>query len=378
MLKTQYDIVIIGAGPSGLATAIATALKLNLTILVIDQNSVDQQRVGENIPPETLLLIQQLGLKDQFLLDGHEPCPGFASVWGGENVGHNDFIVNPYGHSWRLNRHAFDMSLVTKAKSLSVDILWDTRFISANKVMRNNQVSYDLSLKTPAKETYSVQAFFVVDASGSKANFAKGQKVKKRVDDKLIAIVRFATLNQAHKGKQVRIEATANNWCYHTLLPQQKVVSMLIAEPSDRKALENKAYHAFKTHLEGTDWVGRQIRELELRDESYHTYLITSGMLEQVEGDNWIAVGDAAASFDPIVAQGIYKGLQHGILAAKVIISTFKQEETDFAYSDIVEKGYRHYLDNRAHIYQLEQRWPTNRFWQKRARIPHELTDLIS
>ncbi len=373
MLETQYDVVIIGGGPSGLATAIGIASNFltankGRKILVIDQQPLDHQRIGENVPSETLVLLQKLGVEAQFSRGGHEPCPDFASVWGGKQVGYNDFVVNPYGHSWRLNRHTFDMALVNKASQLGVEILWNTRFIKANKRVLDDKAGHEIHVQTDSQDIRSIQADFVVDATGSKATFAKGQNVKKLVDDKLIAMVRFAQLEQPHKGKQVRIEATANNWCYHSLLPQQKVVSMLIAELSDRKKLEKNAYHDFKAYLAKALWVGDQLKEIELVNESYHTYQITSGVLEQVEGENWIAVGDAASSFDPVAAQGIYKGIKHGIFAAEVISARLKRETSHINYSDMIVQDYRNYLRNRAHIYQLEQRWPNSEFWQRRSK----------
>jgi flavin-dependent dehydrogenase len=41
-----------------------------------------------------------------------------------------------------------------------------------------------------------------------------------------------------------------------------------------------------------------------------------SGHLAPVAGDDWLAVGDAAAGFDPLSSQGIAKALRSGIFAS--------------------------------------------------------------
>lgn len=359
MSSHQYDIVILGGGPAGLATAIATATKINASILLVEQHGPQHPRVGENIPPETLILLKKLGVERQFHQSGHELCPSFASVWGRDDVGYNDFIVNPLGQSWRLNRLAFDAMLTERAQQLGVNMRWNTRFeqVSAKSDGYNIQLS----------DGQCIEARFVIDATGSAARFAKSLGIKKHADDKLVATVRFANVKGIAKGKQVLIEAMPTSWCYHTLLPQQKVVSMVVAEQNESAALKKDGYRFFEQHLATTRFISKRLQQLDLVNCQYHTYPITSGVLPQMEGDNWLAVGDAAASFDPIAAQGIYKGLQHGLMAADKVSVWYQQQDSSLDYSQIVTNQYQQYLTNRAHMYRLEQRFVDKAFWQHRV-----------
>ena len=86
-----------------------------------------------------------------------------------------------------------------------------------------------------------------------------------------------------------------------------------------------------------------------------------------MEGVNWMAIGDAASSFDPIAAQGIYKGLSHGLLAADKV-TAWLENDTKYSshFSDQVIQQFAAYCKNRTYIYSLEQRWAKSDFWRKR------------
>lgn len=365
MLEVDYDLVIIGGGPAGLACAIAAANNTDAKILVVEQQSLNSQRIGENIPPQTLILLEQLGLDQQFKQDNHETCPGFASVWGRDDVGYNDFIVNPYGPSWRLDRLAFDTSLINKAVSLNINFKWNTRFIESEQNCDEQQTHF-LHFEDKQGQKCSISAKFVVDASGSRAVFAKSKQIEKNIDDKLVATVRFAKLGQAAKGKQVRIEATENAWFYHTLLPNQQVVTMAVSEQKDVSELKAENYQAFDEKINRLNYIGEHAKQLQLTDVSYHSYPVISGVLPNAEGKNWLAIGDAASSFDPIAAQGIFKALQHGLMAANKIIAFFEGNPKDIDFTRHINEQHDKYRKNREQMYSYEQRWATSEFWQHR------------
>ena len=108
-----YDVVVLGGGPAGLATAISLRRQGDFSVLVADAGPPVRERAGESVPPDILTPLRRMGLADWFSAGGHTHCPGSVVVWGREQVGYNDHLLNPMGPAWRLNRNNFDKMLVS-------------------------------------------------------------------------------------------------------------------------------------------------------------------------------------------------------------------------------------------------------------------------
>src|SRR5262249_20763355 len=100
----------------------------------------------------------------------------------------------------------------------------------------------------------------------------------------------------------------------------------------------------------------------------------SGGRLDQVVGAGWIAVGDAALSFDPISAQGIFNALYTGMKAGQAVDAALdgsaaavqasacrRGPHTRRGAGAAPASGAR-----REPIREGEPRWPDPPFWQRR------------
>src|SRR5205085_10968020 len=108
--STICDLAVIGGGPAGTAAAITASLA-GLRSVIVERCAGTPFRIGEALPPDARRLLDNLGTLPRFEADGHLPSHGTESTWGAENLAGNDFIRNPYGHGWHLDRVRFDASL---------------------------------------------------------------------------------------------------------------------------------------------------------------------------------------------------------------------------------------------------------------------------
>jgi len=101
----RVTALIIGGGPAGSAAALTLALA-GASVLVIDRSADGGKKVGESLPPSGGLLLRDMGLWDRFFSCGHLPSYGNRSAWGSPDLDNYDFIFEPSGVGWHLDRFA--------------------------------------------------------------------------------------------------------------------------------------------------------------------------------------------------------------------------------------------------------------------------------
>jgi len=99
-----------------------------------------------------------------------------------------------------------------------------------------------------------------------------------------------------------------------------------------------------------------------------------SSCLQQVTGQQWAALGDAAISFDPLSSQGMFNAMASA-LQLKALIKKFnlvnkldkqKMQQFETAYTQQINHIWLHYLNHKSIFYQQEMRWKNSPFWKRR------------
>ncbi|MEK6303138.1 MAG: FAD-dependent monooxygenase, partial [Acidobacteriota bacterium] len=313
-MRAQYDVVVLGAGPAGLATAIMIRRETRASVLVADAGTAERERFGESVAPDLLVPLKQLGLLDEFRAGGHAPCPGSASIWGGDRVGYNDYILNPTGPAWRLQRGAFDEMLTRAARESGAELCWATRDLQSPP----DENGHRLLLSNPQGKTEG-RGRWIVDATGPAARFALHAGARRIVDDRMYGLARYSTINAGSMTMQILLEADEDGWWYAARLPDDRVVVLFASEVETARRLKGRGHEGFELLLGATKLIAPILAKLELERNVYFATPVYSSRLDRPEGEGWLAVGDTAASYDPIVARGITKALEDGVAAGRCI-----------------------------------------------------------
>ena len=148
---TTWDVVIVGSGPAGAATAITLA-KYGQRVLLVEKRGSPSFKLGESLPPASM------GLVRHFLGDPESPeqqLPGLfrtagnISLWGTEQAEIGDFFFTSTGHGLCVDRLAFDEALRTKALAAGATLVKDVRFQSCTRI-ENGNFNWQLTLASRA------------------------------------------------------------------------------------------------------------------------------------------------------------------------------------------------------------------------------------
>lgn len=362
-MRPQYDVVVLGAGPAGLATAITIRRETRASVLVVDAGPAARERFGESVAPDLLVSLKRLGLLDEFHAASHLTCPGSASIWGGDRVGYNDYILSPAGPAWRLHRREFDEMLARAARDAGAEVCWRTRYLQSVPCRKVHRVR----LRTP-DGTSDVRANWVVDATGPAARFASNSGARRIADDRMYGLARYSKIRTGSITMQTLLEADEYGWWYGARLPDDRVVVLFVGETDKLRRLKANDHQEFERSLDATNLLAPILGRLVLERNTYVAASVYSTRLDLPVGDGWLAAGDAAATYDPIVARGITKGLEDGIAAGRCIA---KGNENARAYEQHITDRFREYAEVRARLYAVERRDGT--FWEKRRKRSREM-----
>src|SRR5262249_57216327 len=90
-------------------------------------------KVGESLPPGALPLLHELRVLERFVAAGHLASYGNQSAWGSDQLQSTDFIRDPNGIGWHLNRPVFDSILPDVALESGADVAERTRVIDSER-----------------------------------------------------------------------------------------------------------------------------------------------------------------------------------------------------------------------------------------------------
>jgi flavin-dependent dehydrogenase len=304
-----WDVLVAGAGPAG-STAARILAGRGLRVVLADRLDRPTRRL-EVVSPSLGSLLNGLGLLD--LLDDPSiarPCLGIRRRWGHASEQVEDFLVHRGGAGHVVDRARFDAALRERAAAAGARFV-PLRIVGASAGSAGVHVGLS--------DRSAIAFARVVDATGRPASVARRLGAIRRCSERLAARLDERLADPAGDAPGwLQVVGRADGWRYTVQGPGKLTESWSIS------ALRKGG---------GTS----------CEDAS-------SARLDRAAGTNWVAVGDAAAAFDPVTSQGLANALSTAAVAAGMILAG---DDADAAlmYSDAVAATHARSEQARREVY---------------------------
>ena len=322
MVSSQWDVIIVGAGPAGSSAAIRLASH-NLKVLLLDKAVFPRDKVcGDGLSGKTIGLLRELGLE--------EPVAGLSSEkMLGVLISSPDATVldipmpkGNYGYCCR--REVFDDVLFQKAKSMVqtrenfqvTDLVWNNDFVVGVK---------GKDQKTGTEEEF--RSKIVVGADGN--NSVVANKLGLGTNPPEHHIVALRAYYEGVSDLKNRIEIHFIDEVlpgYFWIFPLENGlcnvgVGMVTRDVQKQKTDLKKALEKavsenplFKNRFIGAKIAGT-VKGWGLPLGSHKRKSV---------GNGWVFLGDAASLIDPFTGEGIGNALYSAKIATEEIVRALK------------------------------------------------------
>jgi flavin-dependent dehydrogenase len=353
-VQSSFDVVVAGGGPAGSAAALDLSRR-GFRVALVEQSAYENFRVGETLPPEIRRLLTELGVWERFLTSGHVESHGIRSAWEVPTARHHDFLYNPYGCGWHVERASFDAMLAGAAAEAGAELIVSSHMTAVDEDVNGQWL---LEITTGGKKR-SLRCRLLVDATGRTAAIARTLGCGVQAVDRLVGAV--AVLPRSEAEHWTLIEAVENGWWYSAPLPGDRTV---FAYMTDADLWRESSWEAV---LKQAPLTSERAPAMN-KPPRIHLVSAASVLRQPVTGPNWIAAGDAALAFDPLSGLGIYKTIESGLRSAAAIACCIEGDRSGMVeYENWTAEGFQSYLSMRRQFYGSVQRWPGSRFWRRRA-----------
>ena len=349
---TLYDVLIIGAGPSGSNAAISYKnLNPNLKVGLIDKSIFPRDKsCGDAIGPGVISALKRFN--NQHILD-NEPQVVSTTLYGPENIGIQNYIPEVKNKEdsivYVIPRIDLDNRILNLAKDLDVDVFEGYSFVSFEKDSDNKLV---VEIKNGDNIT-KLGAKILVGADGANSRVRKQLNVNTNSDwHKAIAIRAYIdspNYLEIFKERTLMFEINVSaEKGYAWAFPSKgNLLNIGIGVPLNifkKEKLDiNVLLQDFITQL-----TNRGVIVENIRDEKSYLLPFASSRPKFKNDINVALIGDASSMINPMSGEGIFYGMEAGYLLAKNTYNLIDSSDLTKGIADY-EKAFskrfrKHYL----------------------------------
>ncbi len=379
--ETDYDVVVIGAGPQGILYASWLKLARPQTrVVVLEREETPKHKIGESTLSGFCKALRSVGIRQDGLRQLFFPKNGLGFFHIDESTRDltqaSEYILETFDETFQVERRILDSLLIANARRLGVKVIQGAQVNISHSTLtqQGNIITY-----SQGQQEFQLRASLLVDASGPASVLARhldlytkenatfqssavwGYFKNVRRFDSRTDWKQQAQFSRDHYTQhlcfsegwmwyiplnswQAAPDANVNQLLERMLeptgeFPMQEqlaetygspvtdIVSIGLVLRRDRdRALKQGPQAAFDHYVNKYPAIRQVLDGAELLDKHYgnrqplQTRANVRGHARQVTGDGWMIIGDAAFFVDPLISPGLTGGVATAYFAAQTTL----------------------------------------------------------
>lgn len=324
-MKTDYDVLIIGGGPSGCAAASLLA-EQGHRVLVLEREKFPRYHIGESLIPFCYGPLERLGLVPKMKASCFQKKFSVQFVQPNGKASQPFYFFNRYDRetiasTWQVLRSEFDMMLMQHAREKGAEVIEE---IVVKELLRDGERVVGVRAQKKSGEVVELRAPITLDCTG-KESFAavrNGWRMKDPYLNKVAVWTYYKGSKREpgiDEGQTTVAMIPDKGWFWHIPQHNDMVSVGVVAEGKylTRGGIKDPKT-IFQREVEENLWikdhlsVGQSTGEYWLTSEySFHS--------RHCGSEGLLLVGDAYCFLDPVFSSGLMIALKSGVLAADAV-----------------------------------------------------------
>ena len=339
----NFDVVVIGAGPSG--SVAASWLKLRgYQVLVLERETFPRFQIGESLLPNCMTHLEASELLDAVKAQNFQIKSGAAFLKEHKRFEfyfNDQYTENAWTWTWQVKRADFDLALITETERKGVPV----RFRSEVTAVRSSEDSQEIDYTDENGNSFTVKSRFIIDASGYGRVLPRLFDLSRpsKFTPRGAVFSHLEDINRSEKASQnIFVHSFDNNrsWIWAIPFSDGTTSVGIVGDQEYIRGMAEDGGTKYKEFVQNfPDLQGRFANTRFLFEPK--AILGYSVGVKQMFGPGFVLAGNSTEFLDPIFSSGVTFATASGLLSAQLTHKHLSGEKVDWMkeYEEVVQGG---------------------------------------